>query len=65
MNCIKVIVCPQKKHEQLLQEQKELATCRDETRKLAQEFRLRAEKLSQTLQKDELSHKDKIGKEKV
>ncbi|KAE8282822.1 N-myc-interactor [Larimichthys crocea] len=54
-----------KKHEQLLQEQKELATCRDETRKLAQEFRLRTEKLSQTLQKDELSHKDKIGKEKA
>ncbi|TKS91424.1 Interferon-induced 35 kDa protein [Collichthys lucidus] len=54
-----------KRHEQLLQEQKELATCRDETRELAREFRLRTEKLSQALQKDELSHKDAIGQEKA
>ncbi|KAG8006476.1 Interferon-induced 35 kDa protein, partial [Nibea albiflora] len=60
---LQVFVCPQKKHAQLLKEQDDLKTCRDETRKLTQEFRLRTEKLTQTMQKNELSNKDEIGNE--
>ncbi|XP_070837363.1 interferon-induced 35 kDa protein [Chaetodon trifascialis] len=54
-----------KKHEQLLQEQKELAACRDDRQELTREFKRRTEKLSQTLEEDKRAYKQKIEHEKA
>ncbi|XP_041812754.1 interferon-induced protein 35 [Chelmon rostratus] len=52
-----------KKHEQLLQEQKDLAASRDDRQELAREFRRRTEILTQSLEKDQRSNKQKIESE--
>ncbi|CAJ1076377.1 interferon-induced 35 kDa protein [Xyrichtys novacula] len=54
-----------KQHEQLLQDQKELATCRDDLQDRAKKFKERTKKLSQDLKEDEDSHKEEIRKEKA
>lgn len=59
------LVCPQKKHEQLVQEQKELAASRDDRQQLTQEFRRRSEKMSQALEEDQRLYEGKIEAEKV
>lgn len=59
------LVCPQKRHEQLVQEQKELAASRDDRRQLAQEFRLRSLKATQALEKDRRLYDEKIETDKV
>lgn len=52
-----------KKHEQLIQEQQELAARRDEQHDVAQKFRQRCIKLTEDLQKDERSHREKLDNE--
>lgn len=59
------LVCPQKEHEQLLLEQKDLVDKRDQNRKMAQEFRRRTETVIQNLEEEKRLHKDKIETEKV
>lgn len=58
-------MCPQKKHEQLLMEQGELAKSRDDRRELTQEFMLRTEKLTQGLKEDQQTYKEQLENEKV
>ncbi|XP_076608624.1 interferon-induced 35 kDa protein [Chaetodon auriga] len=54
-----------KRHEQLLQEQKELATSRDVRKELTREFRQRTEKLTQSLAEDKRAFEQKIENEKA
>ncbi len=51
-------VCPQKKYEQLLQEQKDLAACRDDLRDLTVQFKQRTKKLTQSMKEEKSLHED-------
>nr|QXO33271.1 interferon-induced 35 kDa protein [Siniperca chuatsi] len=52
-----------KKYEQLVQEHKELAACRDDLRDLTQQFKKRSDKLTQALKDDQRSYKDQLEEE--
>ncbi|XP_034749339.1 interferon-induced 35 kDa protein homolog [Etheostoma cragini] len=56
-----------KKHEQLIQEQQELAATRDDQRDMTEKFKTRSIKLIQDLKEDQRSYKEKIenGKAKL
>lgn len=55
-----VVFCSQKKYEQLLQEQKELAASRDNQRKMADEYRQRTKMLKQNMEQEQSSNKEKL-----
>uniref|UniRef100_A0A3Q3WGV7 NID domain-containing protein n=1 Tax=Mola mola TaxID=94237 RepID=A0A3Q3WGV7_MOLML len=57
------IATEKKQYEQLLQEQKELAACRDDRQQMAHEFRQRGAKLAQTLEAEQRFHLEKLGAE--
>lgn len=56
---------PQKKHEQLLQEQKELAVARDDSRSMTEQFKQRSAKLVATITRDQQFNKEQTDKEMV
>ncbi|KAM7371563.1 hypothetical protein PAMP_008787 [Pampus punctatissimus] len=60
-----LIVNYKKKHEQLLEEQKELAVSRDNVQEMTNKCKQRSDKLKDQLRKDQQSYIDFIGKEKV
>ncbi|KAM9345966.1 interferon-induced 35 kDa protein [Symphorus nematophorus] len=60
-----LIATYKKKHEQLLQEQKELAATRDDRQHLAQEFRLRIDKVTQSLEEGKHCYQKSIGNEQA
>ncbi|KAM7387415.1 hypothetical protein PAMA_009843 [Pampus argenteus] len=59
------IVNYKKKHEQLLEEQKELAASRDDGHEMTKMCKQRSDKLKELLRKDQQSYSDLIGKEKA
>ncbi|XP_047428491.1 interferon-induced protein 35 [Mugil cephalus] len=54
-----------KTHEQVLEEQKELAVCIKDRQDLVKQFKERTEKLTQTLKDDESSFRDQMANEKA
>lgn len=58
-------MCRQKKHEQLLQEQKDLIASRDDRRSLAQDFRRRTQKLTKDIELDKCRYAEQLEREKV
>lgn len=54
-----------KKHEQLLEEHKELAAARDDQRDIAKQCKQRADKLTQSTKDDQQSHKHKLADEQT
>lgn len=56
---------PQKKYDQLMQEQKELADNRDDLRHTALQFKKRSNKLVQTMKQEQHSNQEQIQNEKV
>ncbi|XP_035511355.1 interferon-induced 35 kDa protein homolog isoform X2 [Morone saxatilis] len=54
-----------KKHEQLLQEQKELVASRDDQQEMVEKFRQRIDKLTQSEEEDQNTYKENIAKEKA
>lgn len=56
---------PQKKYEQLLEEQKDLAIARDDSRKMAEQCKQRSEKMAEIITRDQQSNKEQMEKEKV
>uniref|UniRef100_A0A3B5A0G6 Interferon induced protein 35 n=1 Tax=Stegastes partitus TaxID=144197 RepID=A0A3B5A0G6_9TELE len=60
-----LLVHPQKQYNQLLEEQKDLATSRDDRRNLTKQFNQRTMKLNQDLKDDQRSHKDQLAKEQA
>lgn len=55
-----VVFCSQKKYEQLLQDQKELAASTDDQRKMADEYRRRTQTLKQKVEEEQSCHKEKL-----
>lgn len=54
-----------KKHEQLLQEQKDLIASRDDRRSLAQDFRRRTQKLTKDIELDKCRYAEQLEREKA
>ncbi|XP_074552932.1 interferon-induced 35 kDa protein [Halichoeres trimaculatus] len=66
LEAIKALITKLKKqHEQLLQDQKDLASCRDDLRDSALKFRGRSEKLTLDLKTDEESYMKQTANEKM
>lgn len=63
---VKAAICNyKKKYDLLLEEQKELATGRDDRREMAKQFKQRTDKLMQAAKDDEQSHKDQLTNEQM
>ncbi|XP_028455621.1 interferon-induced 35 kDa protein [Perca flavescens] len=60
-----LITSYKKKHEQLIQEQQELATSRDDRRDMTEKFKQRSVKLAQDLKEDQRSYQEQIENEKA
>ena len=60
-----ICVFRQKKHEQLLLEQKDLIASRDDRRKLAEDFRRRSQKLTKSTEVDKCRYAEQLEREKV
>lgn len=58
-------LCPQRRHEQLIQEQQELRVLTEQQRETTREFRRRSDRLLQDLEKDQRSYEQQIEDRKV